>query len=256
MAKTKNDSGKGAGPGFYALLAVVAVGGLVALYLATGSEDEAMAPLGLEETGVEADPDAAVVLGAEDAPVTLTEFADYTCGFCARFAGLNARFLKRDYVDEGLVRWRFYDFPLNTQSNAIPAALAARCAAPQDRFWEMHGLIFANQSGWAGESSPRGEFEDYAREVGLELDEFRECYSERHFIPEILASRNYGRQMGVDATPTVLIDGERVEDWQSYDLLESRIQEALAAAEEESGDTAAESGTPAEESSSRSAAGI
>lgn len=222
-----NASGDGGpGKGFYLLLGVLAAGGIAALLLAGGGGGEELGPLTLRETSVEADSGAAAAVGGrEDAPVTLVEFADYQCPACAQFAAFTGRLLRQNYVREGVLRWVFHDFPLEQHPNAVPAALAARCAGVQGRYWEMHDLLFANQADWAGDSSPRDKFDEYGERIGLDGDRFGSCYSERRFVEEIVASRKYGIQLGVASTPTVFIDGRQVRG--GYETMERAIQEAL-----------------------------
>lgn len=87
------------------------------------------------------------VLGRADAPVTLLEFSDYQCPFCARFFRDTLPTLKAEYIDTGKVRYVFRDFPIDQlHPYARKAAEAANCAGDQGRYWEMHDLLFENQS--------------------------------------------------------------------------------------------------------------
>lgn len=218
----------GAGKGFYLLLGGLVVLGVAALVWAgTGSELEPVGPLTTAERQVPADSSAmAATMGPEDAPVTLVEFADYTCSHCARFASLPAKAIRRDYVRTGQVRWILYDFPLRAQGNAIPAALAARCAGAQGSYWEMHDRLFARQRDWAADGSPEDRFRAYADEIGLDLEAFAACYSDRRFVEAIMASRQYGRLLGVNSTPTIFVDGQRAGDYR-YQTLQPLIEGGL-----------------------------
>lgn len=219
---------------FYAALGVLVVGGVAFLLTAGGGEPEPLPPMTQADLDVAPDSGAAVVDGPEDAPVVLLEFADYQCPHCARLSALPGPAIRRDYVREGLVQWRFYDFPLSSQTNAVPAALAARCAENQGRFWEMHDLLYARQNQWAGSGSPRGHFEDYAEEVGLDVEAWGTCYVERQPLSEVMGSRRFGEQKGVSGTPTVFVNGQRVSDW-SYQSLQSVIEAELESAGASSG---------------------
>lgn len=243
MAQSKQDA-EGSGSSmrwFYVALGVVVVAGVAFLVTAGGGEPEPLPPLTQADLDVAPDSGAAVVQGPQDAPVTLLEFADYQCPHCAQFAALPGPAIRRDYVQEGLVQWRFYDFPLSSQTNAVPAALAARCAGEQGRFWEMHDMIYARQTEWAGSGSPRGHFEDYAEQIGVGVDAWGTCYVERQPLDAIMASRRFGEQKGVNGTPTIFVNGERVNDW-SYQGLQSVIEAALesagATADDDAGDAA------------------
>lgn len=229
------NQGSGPGKGFYAVLAVLAVAGVAALLLAGGDGPEPVGPLSQSTLDVEPDSGAyAVAEGPEDAPVTMIEFADYQCSHCANFASLPGPALRRDYVQTGQVRMLFYDFPLSRRSNAIPAALAARCAGDQDQFWQMHGRIFSNQSEWAATDSPEGHFADYARAIGLDMDRFNQCYSDKEHIEEIMASRRFGEQLQVTGTPSIFVNGQKARSY-SYEAVSTLIERELAEVEADSG---------------------
>lgn len=249
QAKQGGSAETSQGPGtiFYVVLGLLVVAGIGWLwFLRGGGSAEPLGPLTADEVQAPADSGAmAAVMGAKDAPVTLVEFADYTCSHCARFASLPARALRNDYVETGDLRWILYDFPLRETSNAIPAALAARCAGAQERYWDMHDRLFARQGEWGGQESPSGSFEDYAEDLGLDLEAFRTCYSERRYVKEIMASRKYGRQLGVNATPTLFVGGERAADYRYETLkpmIEARLEEATAGARSSAGPAASGGG--------------
>lgn len=232
--------GGSSGPGkwFYAVLAVLAVGGVAALLLAGGGAPEPVGPLDQSTMQVEPDSGAyAAAVGPEDAPVTLMEFADYTCSHCANFASLPGPALKRDYVQTGQVRMLFYDFPLSQRTPAIPAALAARCAGDQGEFWAMHGRLFSNQSEWGRSNSPEGHFADYARAIDLDMGQFNECYSNKKYVEEIMASRRFGEQLQITGTPSIFVEGRKAQSY-AYEAVSRLIEQELAA----SGDSVAAGG--------------
>ncbi|MCZ6477659.1 MAG: DsbA family protein, partial [Gemmatimonadetes bacterium] len=221
------------GPGrtFYMIVGAVLVVGVVALLVARaggGDPGPALIPVTLADT--EESAEAGVSAGPEDAVVTLVEFADFQCPACARFYSFSGRLIKQNYVDGGgSVRWVFYDFPLDQHPHAVPAAQAARCAGEQGLFWPMHDLLFARQAQWSPKDDARGEFEDYAKELGLDRGEYRACMREGRHLEEIFASAKYGAQLGVNSTPTIFVNGVRAS--QDYESLEEMIREAAAAAE-------------------------
>lgn len=233
MSNEPQDSESG-GPGirFYGVLAALAAAGLAALLLAGGSgSPEPLGPLSQSSLQVEPDPGAyAVARGPEDAPVTVMEFVDFTCSHCATFASLPGPALQRDYVQTGRARMLIYDFPLSQQGNSVPAALAARCAGDQGRYGAMESELFSNQTAWARDQSPEDRFADYAQEIGLDMDQFNSCYSNREYVPEIMASRRYGDQLDVRGTPTVFVNGQRAPGL-SYEAVASLIERELADAD-------------------------
>lgn len=233
MAKeSEATGGTGLDRWFWVALGVLALGGVGFLLFAGGGGPEPVGPLSQAEVSVPPDSGAfAAAVGSEDAPVTVAEFADYTCPHCAQFASLPGPALRRDYAREGQVRFLFYDFPLSEQSNAIPAALAARCAGAQDAFWEMHGVLFSNQRAWAADQTPEDRFADYAKQAGLDVGQFNDCYSERRFLGEIFASRGYGRQLAVSGTPTIFVNGRKARTYAYEDvsaLIEAELDSTAA----------------------------
>ncbi|MEE8176209.1 MAG: thioredoxin domain-containing protein [Gemmatimonadota bacterium] len=241
--KSRSSSSSGPGRTFYMIVGAVLVVGVVALLVARsggGDTGPALIPVMAE---AEASAAAGVSAGPEDAVVTLVEFADFQCPACARFYSFSGRLIKQNYVDGGgSVRWVFYDFPLDQHPHAVPAAQAARCAGEQGRFWPMHDLLFARQAQWSPKDDARGEFEDYAKELGLDKGEYRACMREGRHLEEIFASAKYGAQLGVNSTPTIFVNGVRAS--QDYESLEEMIREAAAAAE--TGGDGAEEGDEAE----------
>lgn len=215
---------------FLVALGVLAVGGVAFLIFGGGGGPEPIGPLSQAELAVAPDSGAyAAAVGPEDAPVTLLEFADYQCSHCARFAALPGPAIRRDYVQAGQVRMLFYDFPLSQQSNALPAALAARCAGAQDRYWQMHEILFSRQGEWAADGSPEDRFVDYAEQAGLDVGAFNECYSEKRFLSEIFASRAFGRELGVSGTPSIYVNGRKAGSY-GYESVASLIEAELDSA--------------------------
>lgn len=236
---------------FYILLGVIVLAG-VAWLLAQGSgvfrgSVELPTPAEFEAlvATVEADPAVGVPQGPGSAPIEIMEFVDYSCPACANFAGFAGKLLRQNYVEtaNAPVRWILYDFVLGTFPNSVPAHVAARCAGEQERYWPMHDLLFARQTRWAGSQTPGDVFTELAAEVGLETGPFRECLSESRHLEEIVAARKYGEQLGVGQTPTLFLNGERLDlgGVDPYRYIEGEIRALLEAgaaapAEDASGD--------------------
>lgn len=236
MAKRDGDaeSRKGAGWKFYLVLGLVAAGGIAFLVTAGGGGGELTSPLPAWAENVEPDSAAAIPLGAEDAPVTIVEFADYACPHCAQFGSFAGRLIRQNYVESrGLVRWMFYDYLVGLPHD-LPAAIAARCAGEQERYWEMHDLLLAQQSRWSGSDDPGDAFRRYAGQIDLDEGAFAECLAERRPLEAVLASHAYGERRGVRGTPTLFLNGRRLENRteSSYEALERLILAAADSARE------------------------
>lgn len=154
----------------------------------------------LDTPSIDVPYDEARVEGSLDAPVTIVEFGDFQCPFCQKTeATLKALLTKYD----GRVKLAFLDFPLTeVHGQAEQAAEAARCAGEQDKFWEYHDDLFADQS-------KLDEVSLVARAHSLHLDEhaFRSCLASGKFKQDIQANRDEGIKIGVTGTPAYFING-------------------------------------------------
>ena len=173
------------------------------------------------------------VLGPEDAPVIIIEFTDLQCPYCARFARQTFPQLRRDYIDTGRVRFASQDLPLPMHAFAVPAAVAARCAGEQGRFWEFREALFAAQSTFRDEP-----YADLARKFGLDLDEFAACRSDGRQTASVHEGIDLARANGITSTPTFLIgrlvdgqfQGEKISGAQPYEVIAAKIDALLEAA--------------------------
>ena len=235
------------GPGFYLILAAVAIVGVGALWYAGigGGDAPANPPLSVADMEAEASGAAGVSMGPDDAPVTIIEFADFRCPACRNFNSQYGRSLRQNYAtgDDAILRWVAYDFPIFGQVS-WPPALAARCAEDQGRFWEMHDLLYARTESWYGESNPNAAFIDLAEIVDLDTDAFRQCLAERPHLADIAASRKYGEGVGVAMTPTLYMNGRPLDmnRYRGDAALEQLVVETAerARAAGEAGDTEGE----------------
>jgi protein-disulfide isomerase len=141
--------------------------------------------------------------GPATAPVTILEWSDFQCPFCREAQPVLERLLA-EFPDT--VRLVFKDFPLRSHGLAGPAALAARCAGAQGRFWEYHDMLFLTQPAFA-----RDELVAYARRLGLDTTRFAECLDSAAPREAVVADQREGREAGVRATPTFFVNGRRVE---------------------------------------------
>lgn len=213
--------------------------------LPTPAEFEALS------AGITADPSVGITLGSESAPVEIVEFADYSCPHCATFSGFAGKLLRQNYVETGDIesgggplRWVLYDYVLGGFPNSLPAAMAARCAGEQDRYWPMHDLIFSRQTRWDFSASPGGELAEIAGDIGLEMGAYRECMNESRYLEQVAASRKYGDSRGVQSTPTIFLDGVllNLAGKEPYSYIEGLILAKLGALSASSDEAAADSG--------------
>jgi protein-disulfide isomerase len=156
---------------------------------------------------------AAPALGSDDALVTIVEFGDYQCTWCYRWHEGTKDTLVADYVDTGMVRFLFKDFPINDLSDRASslAAEASYCAADQGKYWDYHDEVYSN---WDGENTgwvSRASLERFAEDAGVsDMDEFSECLDSGKYTNTVRENYNLARSVGLDATPSfiVLVNGE------------------------------------------------
>lgn len=165
-----------------------------------------------------------VAVGPADAPVTIREFADYQCPACAAFAPTSER-IRDELVADGKARFVYFDFPLPMHEHAQQAAVAARCAGRQDKFWAYHDRLFENQRDWSEADDPTGAFLDMAVETGINAQRLEQCMVQGGPDDVIAQNREAGKAVGLRATPTVMVGNQLFSGVVSYE----RIQQAIDA---------------------------
>ena len=197
---------------FYWVLGAVAVIGVAAVGYSVGSNS--IGPAVTEPVVVDGLDDPAqlmslaqgVTKGDPDAPITIVEFADYSCPGCGQFALQIKPQMDLQYVQSGKAKFVYYDFPLiSIHPYSFLAARAGRCANDQGKFWEFQQVIFRNQSTWATKTSVEGYFADYAAEAGADKGTFEECLKSDAHADVVTANLRLAEQLGIEGTPTVMI---------------------------------------------------
>lgn len=166
-------------------------------------------------------------LGDPNAPITIIEYASMTCNHCANFHNDTLPLLKRDYIDTGKARLVFRDFPLNMP--ALKAAMLARCA-PQDLYFQLVEVIFANQERWAFSEDPVGTVSQLARLAGLSADEIDACLQNQELENALLQSiQTAQNEWQINSTPSFIInDGAaRFAGNMAYDELKKILDDLL-----------------------------
>ncbi len=160
------------------------------------------------------------IRGAEDAPVTVVEYGDYEC-IASGYAHYITKQLMRDL--EGKVRFVYRNFPLTQiRPNALPAALAAEASEAQERFWEMHDILFEYQDALGPE-----HLLVYAQVLGLDIERFIVDMTSEKMAARIRHDFVSGIRSGVDVTPTFFINGHRHEGLYDYEILWTAIDKQL-----------------------------
>jgi protein-disulfide isomerase len=165
------------------------------------------------------------VRGKPGAPVTIEEFGDFQCPPCGTMAGI----LKKLEEEEGQrVRVIFHHFPLAVHVHARAAALAAEAAQEQGHFWEMHDVLYKEQSLWAKELQVDGLLEGYARSIGLDVERFKKDLAKPEVAARVDADQKLGASRGVTSTPTLFLNNVALKpDAMSPTALHKAIETAI-----------------------------
>lgn len=169
---------------------------------------------------VSADDDT--VKGQANAPVTIIEFSDFQCPFCAKFVKEILPQLDKEYIQTGKVKLIFRDFPLEFHPDAQKAAEAAECAGEQGKYWEMHDSLFQYQNKLDVES-----LKVYAGELGIDMTQFNKCLDKGDMAEEVKKDFAEGQKYGITGTPAFFINGKLVTGAMPYADFKKAIEAAL-----------------------------
>ncbi len=174
-----------------------------------------------EEVSEDDDP----YLGEDDAKIKMVSCEDYQCPFCKKFFEESLPLIKKDYIDKGLVKYTYRDFPLEFHEKADEAAIAANCAGEQGKYWEMHDEIFKNQESWSGIKHPNTVFKIFAEELKLDLFEFEKCIKDKigKQREEVEKDRKECEFYNTTGTPTFYINGEQFVGAQPYEKFKEKF---------------------------------
>jgi len=140
------------------------------------------------------------IRGRADAPITLLEYSDFTCGYCGKFFRETWPRLLAKYVETGKVRFVYRDYPRSDQGIGVEAAVAARCAGAQGRYWPMHDRLFSERG-----RLDSGLFKGYAKAIGLDETAFAKCFDERQYLESIFRDRQEANRWGFHGTPGFIL---------------------------------------------------
>ncbi len=166
--------------------------------------------------------------GTTDSKVVLIEYGDYQCAGCA---SVNKRInaLAEDYNDQLVIVFRNYT--IDRHQNALSAAAAAESANLQGKFWEMHNLIYDNQSEWstAGVTERNDLYLSYAKQLGLDETKFTEGMKDTSVRKKIEFDKAVAKKAGLDSTPYFTLNGEKIdyETWSDDAKFRAKIDQVL-----------------------------
>lgn len=157
------------------------------------------------------------IKGLPNAPVVLEEFGDFQCPPCA---SLHPELKKIEAAYGNRVSVVFRHFPLTKlHKNALAAARASEAAARQNNFWEMHNQLYVNQAKWSDTTDAQTIFNNYARDLGLDVERFTRDMNDNQTVARVLADLRRGESLGVTGTPTIFLNNREL----PYDTLKSDV---------------------------------
>lgn len=164
------------------------------------------------------------VVGKQDAPVTIIEYASMTCGHCAAFHNTTYPELKKRYIDTGKVRYILREFPLDPLAAA--GFMLARCAG-KDKYYPMVEILFEKQKEWAVQQ-PLPPLTAIAKQAGFTQERFEQCLSDQKILEGIEATRTHAAEkLGVNSTPTFFVNGKILRGAVTIDELAKEIEPLL-----------------------------
>jgi protein-disulfide isomerase len=229
VVKSSKKKAAGTNRAFYLIIAVIAIGGIAALTYAATRPKGGISRVAFDSTLPKVESQG-YVIGSPTAPVEITEFGDFECPPCGRFATLTEPDVRTRLVNTGQIRWRYIDYPLDMHKNTWNASIAAACADEQGKFWQMHDAIYANQDRWDGEatSNPNKVLKEVATQVGLNRQTFDQCLDTQKTKPKIQAHYELAMARHLPGTPTFIIGDQQISNFLSYDDFKKLVDEQIA----------------------------
>ncbi len=193
----------------------------IAVFLSQGTEEASPNPV----TDQEIPTASARIRGPENASLKLVEFGDYQCPSCRFYHGVVTELFRR-FPNE--LELEFHHFPLiSIHPNSVFAAIVAESAGEQDRFWEMHDLLFENQDQWATSSNPEALFISYAAQLGLDQNLFMRSLRATEIESRVLQDVTRARELAINAVPAFFLDGRQLTLPRNIEEFEGLIYSAL-----------------------------
>lgn len=218
-------------PALIVLLAALALG----VYFLGGEDDGETSPAvsdstqtrqGSDPSGrrIEGDP---LALGKTDAPVVMVNYSDFQCTYCGKFARDSEPELIKRYVNTGILRIEWRDFPF-FGADSDKAAMAGRAAAEQDKFWEFHDALYADQPEMNSGQMTDEFLAGIAGDIDLDVDRFLVGLKSKQHKDEIEKDFSEGHSLGISGTPAFLINGEPIAGAQPLPVFIEAIERAAS----------------------------
>ncbi len=165
------------------------------------------------------------IKGNKDSSVTLIEYLDFECEACGAYYPL-VKQLSEEFKTE--VRFVSRYFPLPGHKNGMQAALSVEAASKQGKYWEMHDVLFENQSSWGEKQfADPTIFEGYAKQIGLNLEQFKKDVSSKEVKDRVERDKASGQSLGVSGTPSFFLNGEKLQNPKTPEDFKTLIKAAI-----------------------------
>jgi protein-disulfide isomerase len=174
------------------------------------------------------------VAGSGNKKVTIIEYGDFECPACGAYYPIIEQ-VREKYGED--ITFQFRNFPLvQIHKNAMAAHRAAEAADKQGKFWEMYNVLYSQQQSWTASGNPSRVMEDYALQLGLNIDKFKSDVASSSVNDTINADVKAGQAIGASATPTFVINGKKIDPLpdRTIEAFSKLIDEAIAKANTES----------------------
>lgn len=166
-----------------------------------------------------------MMLGSPEAPIEIIEYASMTCPHCRSFHETVYPSLKEEWIETGKARFVFREFPLDRY--ALQASQLARCGG-EKKYFAFVETLFAKQPVWARADDPTTALKQIAQLGGVSEAQFDACLADKSLVDMILNTRLKGsEEFGVNATPTILINGEKFEESHDYEAMSRHLESLL-----------------------------
>ena len=168
---------------------------------------------------------AEMVMGRDDAPVTMIEYSSLACPHCAAFHRDVLPKIKEGYIDTGKVRLVYRDFPLG--GLALAATMLARCGG-REKYFGFIEVLYRSQAQWSRSDDPSRELARVARFAGISQKDFEACLVNEPLMTDIRERAAVARQkFGIESTPTFIIEGEKIVGARPFEDFRDVIEKAL-----------------------------
>jgi protein-disulfide isomerase len=170
--------------------------------------------------------DSDIVKGNKNSKVVLVEYSDFQCPACRTYFPI-VKQLSEEFANDIQIVYRH--FPLSSiHPNAEKAARAAEAAGKQGKFWEMHDLLFGNQTNWSNLGNPENAFKEYATSLGLAMDQYEADFNSGTLKEKVISDYRSGQSAGVSGTPSFYLNGVKLNNIRNYQSFKKLVEDELA----------------------------